>query len=139
MAFTLSVDGNRITTVDPDRPLEFVEGKGEIISGLEHSLYGLHKGETRHIKVEPLMAYGNWNPSLMVNISKLEFPSSIPLIKGVVLEVKDNNGNVSTGKIAGMQEDQITVDFNHPLAGKILDFQVEIIDIASPKENAEGQ
>jgi FKBP-type peptidyl-prolyl cis-trans isomerase 2 len=123
------VDGVEIDSADSEHPLEFVQGKGEIISGLERELYGLHIGDSKHVQIEPIQAYGEYNPALLVNVPKSDLPASIPLFPGVILEVKGKKGNVAEGKIEHIDSDNVTLDFNHPLAGKTLNFEITILGI----------
>jgi len=129
LCYKLSVDGVEIDSADSEHPLEFVQGKGEIISGLERELYGLHMGDSKRVKIEPVHAYGEYNQALLVIVPKSDLPSSIPLFPGVILEVKDKKGNVAKGKIKQVDSDDVKLDFNHPLAGKTLFFEITILDI----------
>lgn len=134
ISYKLSIDGNKVISVAADHPIEFVQGKGEIISGLENSLYGMRKGEIKQVRIEPLLAYGKHNPSLLVNIPKSDLTSTIPLFPGVILEVKDENGNISEGRIDNLESNTVLVDFNHPLAGKTLDIEIKIEDVIAPDQ-----
>lgn len=134
LSYRLSIDGDTIISVDKDHPVEFVQGNGEIISGLENSLYGMRKGEIKQVRIEPILAYGKHNPTLLVKITKSELPSVIPLFPGVILEVKDRDGNLAEGRIDKVESDIISIDFNHPLSGKILDFDIKIEDVIPPEQ-----
>lgn len=129
LAYKLTVDGYVVASKPKKDPLEFIQGNGEIISGLENALFGLRKSDRKTIKIQALQAYGEINPSLIVKINRSELPPGLPLLPGVILEARDATGNPAKGKILKVDEDQIIIDYNHPFAGKTLEFEIEVIDI----------
>jgi FKBP-type peptidyl-prolyl cis-trans isomerase 2 len=131
LGYTLSVDGIEIDSMDEKDPLIFTQGKGEIISGLEHELYGMHEGDIKKVRIEPIYAYGEVNPELIVTLQRSDFPKEIPLLEETILEINDRNRTKVEGKVLKIKGEDIQIDLNHPLAGKVLDFNIKICKILS--------
>lgn len=130
IAYRLFVDGVQIAEAPLQSPLIFTLGNGEVFFRLETALYGLRVGEEKVITVEPIKAYGINNPNLVVKVEKSELPDSIPLIPEVVLKARDATGVTARGKIISVDGNSVTIDYNHPLAGKTLNIAVKILEIS---------
>lgn len=140
LQYTLTVDGKIVDSADSADPLQFIQGSGDIIPGLESQLYGMSAGESKHVSVVAKDAYGDLDPEAMVEVPRSQFPSEIPMKKGTQLQVQNNDGEVMDAYIASFSKDTVQLDFNHPLAGKKLVFDVTIIDLreATDEEKAHG-
>jgi FKBP-type peptidyl-prolyl cis-trans isomerase SlyD len=140
MEYTLHVDGEIFDSSKDHGPLEFLQGAGNIIPGLEHELTGMAIGETKKVIVAPEDAYGEFAEEALVNIPRGEFPAEIPLEVGVELQVQNELGEPMSAVISAVQDDSVQLDFNHPLAGKELHFDVTIVDLreATDEEKAHG-
>lgn len=138
--YTLTVDGEVIDTSKGSEPIEFIQGQGQIVGGLERELYGMEVGESREVRVSPADGYGESDPNAIADVPRSEFPSQIPLEPGVELQLQDKDGNVMEARIVSVGEDGVTLDFNHPLAGKELHFSVKVVDLreATPEEIDHG-
>jgi FKBP-type peptidyl-prolyl cis-trans isomerase SlyD len=130
--YTLTVDGAIIDSSDEEGPLEFLQGHGNIIPGLEKAMYGMKTGETKHVVVVPDSGYGEYDPEAVMLVPRSEFPKEIPLKPGVELEVTDQEGDTQYARIVSLTKDEVKLDFNHPLAGKTLDFQVSVTELRHP-------
>jgi peptidylprolyl isomerase len=108
-------------------PLEFEPGKNMIIPGLEKALVKLKKGDKKTIKVEAKDAYGEHKKELLKEIPKGPVPEGMKLEKGTVLYLKTPDGQPFPVKIEDVKEKTVVVDLNHPLAGKKLVFEVEVV------------
>jgi FKBP-type peptidyl-prolyl cis-trans isomerase SlyD len=86
-------------------------------------------GETKQVKVDPAQAYGDVDPEAFIWVPREDFPESIPLEVGTVFEMSEENGDTHLARIVELQPEQAHVDLNHPLAGKELEFKVEIVDL----------
>ena len=128
--YTLTVDGKVADTSKGKKPLEYVQGKHMIIPGLESQLKGLKVGDTKHVVVSPEDGYGKVNPKLVVQIPKKNLNSNTEPQVGMVLEMTTPDGQKVPGVIKAVDGDTLTVDFNHPLAGKELDFDIKVVDIS---------
>jgi len=138
--YTLKVDGEVVDSSEGMEPLQFIQGKGEIIHGLESELYGLSVGDRKEVKVSPEQGYGAIDPENYTDIPRSDFPPEIPLEVGTELEMTDQDGEVYDARILSVDVENVHLDFNHPLAGKNLNFSVEVVDLrpASPEELAHG-
>lgn len=140
MDYTLTVDGEEVDSSKEDGPLEFLQGRGNIIPGLESELYGMAVGESKDVTVTAADAYGEFDEEQVVDVSREEFPAEIPLEIGTELEVREKDGDVLSAMIVEVDAENVTLDFNHPLAGEDLQFHVTIVGIrpATREELAHG-
>ena len=140
LEYTLTVNGEVVDTSEGGRPIQFIQGQQQIIKGLEDELYGMSIGETKDVIVEPEAGYGDVDPENFAEIPRDQFPSEIPLEPGVELELKDEDGEIIDARIISVEDDVVRLDFNHPLAGEQLHFQVKIVDLreATPEELDHG-
>ncbi len=138
--YTLKVDGKVVDTSEGNQPIQFIQGQGQIIPGLEDQLYGLKIGDQKDVTVQPEQGYGDIDPENFADIPRSQFPSEIPLEPGIELELKDQDGQLIDARIASVNPDTVRLDFNHPLAGKELHFSVNVIDLrdATDEEIAHG-
>ncbi|HEX55259.1 MAG TPA: peptidylprolyl isomerase [Candidatus Altiarchaeales archaeon] len=112
-------------------PLEFEVGAGQVLKGFEDAIIGMEKGEEKEIRLEPKDAYGEHKDELVQVIAKEQIPSiECPEI-GMMLIVDLPSGLQLPAMITDVAEDTITIDFNHPLAGKALNFRIKILDVSS--------
>lgn len=119
-------DGTLVEESTPDDPLVYLHGHDNIIPGLERQLEGMRVGEKKTITVEPEEAYGEYNEDDIGRISLDEIPADFEPEIGMLLPVIDDEGNEDEVEIVEMEDDAIIVDFNHPLAGERLAFEVEV-------------
>ncbi|MGC1375410.1 MAG: peptidylprolyl isomerase [Anaerolineales bacterium] len=140
MDYTLHVDGEIVDTSDGREPLEFIQGTGNIIPGLERELYGMVIGDSKKVSVAPADAYGELDPEAYADVPRAEFPDNIPLEKGIEIQVRDESNHPMSARIDTVTDEIVKLDFNHPLAGKTLDFEVSIVALrgASPDELDHG-
>ncbi len=126
MHYTLHVDGEMVDTSQGAEPLQFIQGMGHIIPGLEHELYDMHVGESKKVSVAPQDGYGKVDPEAFMEVPRSAFPAEVPLKVGTQLELKDKSGHPSMARIDSVTDENVLLDMNHPLAGKQLDFDVTI-------------
>lgn len=110
-------------------PLEFEVGAGQIIPGIENAVMGMEKGEEKEFKLEPADAYGDRNPQLVQKIPKDQLPKEV--MPGMMLMIGLPNGVQIPVKVTDVTDEEVTIDLNHPLAGKVLNFKIKIVDISS--------
>lgn len=132
--YTLTVDGEVVDSTEGDTPLNFLQGHQNIIPGLERELAGMKIGDSKKVTVLPTEAYGEVDPDNIIDVPRSEFPADIPLEPGTELEVKNADGEVLSATINAINADTIKLDFNHPLAGKELSFDVTIVDLRTATE-----
>ncbi|MCG3205076.1 MAG: Trigger factor [Elusimicrobia bacterium] len=128
MNYTLTVDGAVVDSSVNKTPLEFVHGGGQIIPGLEEQIVGLKVGEKKHITLAPENGYGAINPKAQQKVPKKAFGDVSQLKVGMTVNGQ-NGGRPVQAKVVSIGSKDITLDFNHPLAGKTLDFDIEIMAI----------
>ena len=120
-------------------PLQFLEGAGNIIPGLEQEVVSLQTGDKKVVKIAPKDAYGEKQDNLIVKADRAQFPTDIPLEVGAQFRSGPNQHDPVFTVIA-IAEKEVTLDGNHPLAGQELNFDVEIMGIraATKEELAHG-
>ncbi|WP_022670083.1 FKBP-type peptidyl-prolyl cis-trans isomerase [Hippea alviniae] len=122
-------DGTIFDSSEGKEPLEFVFGEGSIIPALERELEGMEEGEKKQVVVKAEDAYGQRNPEAVQKVSKDQLPPEIEPKVGMQLLAQTQTANIPV-TIIEVEEDTITIDFNHPLAGKDLIFDVEIVKVS---------
>lgn len=121
-------DGTVFDSSREREPLEFTLGKGMLIPGFEAAVEGHETGESVTVTIPPDQAYGDVDPELIFTVPRAQVPEHIPLEVGVPLQLSNEQGQMDV-TIAEVGEDEVTLDANHPLAGKELTFEIEIVDV----------
>jgi FKBP-type peptidyl-prolyl cis-trans isomerase 2 len=122
-------DGVVFDTSRERDPLEFTIGGGKLIKGFEEAVIGMATGETKTITIPSDEAYGAHRNEFVVTIDRAQFPPHIDLREGLTLHLKSPDGNILDAVIIAVEEDKVTLDANHPLAGKDLTFEIELVEI----------
>ncbi|MEP7287129.1 MAG: peptidylprolyl isomerase [Chloroflexota bacterium] len=142
VSYTLRLEnGEIIDYSEADDPLEYLHGAENIIPGLEKQLLGLHVGDEKSIELAPEDGYGVYDPEELEVIERKMLPKDLPPLKlGMVLAISDEEDNLSEAYVREISPNNVTLDFNHPLAGQQLFFQVQVLAIreASEEEIAHG-
>lgn len=112
-------------------PLEFIVGAGQVIKGFENAVIGMEKGEEKEIKLQPSEAYGVRNPQLIKKISRSQLPKEPEPKPGLEITMGQPNGTKAAGRVVEVTDEAVTVDLNHPMAGKVLNYKVKAVDILS--------
>ena len=111
--------------------ITFEVGSGQMIPGFDTGVVGMSVGETREITIEPAEAYGPRTDDAIQDIPKTNFPENFQFIVGQQVQGTGPNGENLTAVLVAENTDTATLDFNHPLAGKNLNFSVELVEILS--------
>ena len=127
--YTLTVEDEVMESTADGEPIQFIQGIGQIIPGLEEALYGLQVGDNKNILIQPEAAYGEYDPESIEVVKKEEFSEEVPLDVGTFLDLSDDDGEILSAQIIEEDEDTVTLDFNHPLAGKTLTFEITVTDL----------
>lgn len=140
LAYTLTVDGEIIDMADEQDAIEFLQGHRNIISGLESQLDGMKVGESKTVSVSAEEGYGAVDEDAFDEVPLSEFPEDVTPEMDMELELKDAEGNDLYGRIVTIGDESVTMDFNHPLAGKELHFEIKVVDVrpATAEEIAHG-
>lgn len=130
--YTLTVENEVIDTSEGSEPIQFLQGYGNIIPGLERELYGMAAGERKEVVVTAADGYGEIDPDSFSDVPRSEFPPQIPMQVGIELQIKDKSGDILDARIDTVTADTVRLDFNHPLAGKQLNFSVHVVALRNP-------
>jgi FKBP-type peptidyl-prolyl cis-trans isomerase 2 len=122
-------DGSEFDTSVGNEPLVFTIGGNEVIPGFEGAALGMKTGEIKSVTVAPESAYGPYNDELVVDMPREYIPEDIVPEIGMMLKIVDNDGNEIPVRITVIEENSITLDANHPLAGKTLVFDIKLLEI----------
>lgn len=140
MAYVLTVEGEEVGRADANEPLEYLHGAENIVPGLEAALEGKAVGDKVHITIPPEQAYGDYDEDEVDEFDLDEIPDAEEMGEGMVVEVEDEDGYVYVGTVVEINDGVAIVDFNPPLAGKTLTYDVEILALreADPEELDHG-
>ena len=123
-------DGTLFDSSAEREPLEFEIGSGMVIKGFDEGVMGMSVGEKKTVHIPAAEAYGDMNPEHMAVFNKAEIPSDIPYEIGMQLNMhQDGSGQVMPVTVVEVTDTTITLDANHPLAGKDLIFDLELVSI----------
>ncbi|HBO0871688.1 FKBP-type peptidyl-prolyl cis-trans isomerase [Pseudomonas aeruginosa] len=121
-------DGNVVDSTFDKQPASFKVGDGNLLPGFEQALFGLKAGDKRTLSILPEQGFGQPNPQNVQIMPRDQF-QDMELAEGLLVIFNDAAKTELPGVVKALDEQQVTVDFNHPLAGKTLAFEVEIIDV----------
>jgi|Deesub1362A_J573_1020465.scaffolds.fasta_scaffold07110_2 peptidylprolyl isomerase len=127
--YTLKVEGEIIDSSRDREPFVFQVGSNQVIPGFEKGIKGMKVGEKKSFKVLPKDGYGEVNKEAIQEVPKEKMPKGIELKPGMTLYVSGGGGYPMPVKVVEVKKDVVVIDFNHPLAGKTLNFDVEILEI----------
>lgn len=119
-------DGNVLESTEGAEPMVYLHGKNNIISGLEKALAGKAQGDSCKVRVEPAEGYGKIKPELVETIEKEIFRGVDVVKEGMTFGATDPSGAARRVVVKKVEGDKITIDANHPLAGIVLNFDIEI-------------
>jgi FKBP-type peptidyl-prolyl cis-trans isomerase SlyD len=128
--YTLSVDGVILDTSAEGDPLVYVQGSGQIIPGLEFELEGLKAGDKKEVTVAPEKGYGSVDPNAFQKVPRGAFENAKDLKVGDMVSGQMGE-QVFNAVVSDLSLEEITLDFNHPLAGKTLRFAVEVVEVTA--------
>ena len=113
------------------KPLEFEVGKGMVIPGFENAVIGMEKDQEKEVKVTPENAYGQPNPKLVQKVPRDKLPKEQEPKAGMFLAIGTPDGQKVPAQIKEVDEKEVTIDLNHPLAGKTLNFKIKVVEVIS--------
>ena len=122
-------DGSVFDSSVGGEPLEFTIGQGQMIPGFEQGVVGMALGETRTVIIAADQAYGIHRPEGVFEVDRSEIPASIPLEVGMQLQATSAAGRPAQMTVIELSDDKVKLDANHPLAGKDLTFEIEVVEI----------
>ncbi len=125
---TLS-DGTTFDSSAGREPLKFTAGTGQVIKGFDDAIMGMTPGDKKTVQIPVDQAYGHRNDDMMMEYPISDFPADMQPQVGMELQMGDNAGNVFPVVIVEVQDETVLLDANHPLAGKDLVFELELVSI----------
>lgn len=126
--YRLSVEGETIETSVGKEPLSYVQGSGQILPGLEKNLEDLNTGDKKQITVSPEEGYGQRSPDAMKKVPRSAFAEPDKLQVGATVSGQAGDQTFSA-VIVELSDEEVTLDMNHPLAGKTLEFDIEVVEV----------
>ncbi|PCS23559.1 FKBP-type peptidyl-prolyl cis-trans isomerase [Candidatus Enterovibrio escicola] len=132
MHFSIKLENGSVadSTHNVGKPAKFNIGDGNLTDNFEECLLGLKQGEIASFTLEPSYAFGVSNPDNVKHMDRSKFVGDIPVDEGTIVSFSGPSGKESIGVIAAVIGESVTVDFNHPLAGQRVIFDVEIISVS---------
>jgi FKBP-type peptidyl-prolyl cis-trans isomerase SlpA len=122
-------DGTVAESTSGEEPLTFTMGDGTLVHGLELGLYGLVPGAVQRLELHPEQAFGLRDPANIHAVPRADFDPAMTLEPGVIVGFETADGDELAGAILLVSDETVEVDFNHPMAGHTIIFDVEIIDV----------
>ena len=121
-------NGDLVDSTEGKAPATFCVGDGNLLPGFEQALFGLKAGDKRSLPISPEQGFGQPNPQNVQVMPRSQF-TDMPLSEGLLIIFQDAAKGELPGVVKAFDEQQVSIDFNHPLAGKPIRFEVEIIGI----------
>lgn len=126
----LTEDGTVFDSSQEREPLEFTLGEGQLIPGFEEAVIGMEEGDNTTVEIESQDAYGQRREDLELEVSKGDLPDNVDPQVGMQLQMQqEENGRAIPVQITAVEDDFVKLDANHPLAGKDLTFDIELIEL----------
>ncbi|HEX2697105.1 MAG TPA: peptidylprolyl isomerase [Anaerolineales bacterium] len=135
MHYTLHVDGKVVDSSEGGEPLQFIQGMGHIIPGLENELYDMKIGDSKKVVVAAKDGYGESDAEAFMEVPRDSFPPNVPLQLGTELELRDQSDHPVYARIESISDENVRLNMNHPLAGKELHFDVKIADLRAATDD----
>ena len=110
-------------------PLQFSLGQGQVIAGFEEAVVGMSPGDSKSVTIPSEQAYGPYQDELVIVVDEQQIPSELSVEVGQQLQMRHSNGQAVPVTVTDIAEDKVTLDANHPLAGKDLTFDIELVTV----------
>jgi peptidylprolyl isomerase len=122
-------DGTVFDSSPAVEPLEFTIGEEKIIPGFEQAVIGMREGDTKGVSIPPEDGFGHRRKDLVLIVNKSDIPAQINPHLGMELEIRSHHGGTAPVTVTDVTEETVTLDANHELAGKELNFKIELVEI----------
>jgi peptidylprolyl isomerase len=123
-------NGSQFDSSEGREPLAFELGSGQVIPGFDKAVEGMTVGESKSVSIAPEDAYGPRNEQAIQEVPKSALPENLVPVEGMTLQAQNQNQQPVQLTVTEVGEETITVDANHPLAGKTLNFEISLVEIA---------
>ena len=129
--YTATFDNGEVLDSSRDRePLQFVLGGGEVIKGLEEGVAGMKEGDSRKVHVTAADAFGERNEKKFTTIDRERVPKNLEIKIGMQLKLNKSDGSSIPVRVTKITDDKVRLDTNHPYAGKAINFEIELLEVA---------
>lgn len=122
-------DGTVFDSSRDREPLEFSIGGHQVIKGFEEAVVGMAEGQSKTVEIPSDESYGERRDDLVVTVSRDQIPKEIEVQEGIHLQMRQPDGTVFNVLVSELTDDSVTLDANHPLAGKDLTFDIELVEV----------
>lgn len=130
-------DGTVAESTFNDEPLDIIIGDGTLVQGLEVALYGMRPGHTQSLTLHPSQAFGEHDPAAVGWLPREQFPADMQLVPGALVGFTGTGEEEVAALVIAVEDDRVQIDFNHPLAGKPIIFESEILSVEPPPEGSD--
>jgi peptidylprolyl isomerase len=127
---TLKDDGSQFDSSEGREPLEFTLGEGMVIAGFEKAVIGKSAGDTVTVEIPPEEGYGGLSEELVFQVRREQLPPTVELEEGIMLEIRTEDGQPAYVRVTEFDDELVTLDGNHPLAGQTLVFDIEVVEVS---------
>lgn len=127
---TLKDDGSQFDSSAGREPLEFTLGEGMVIAGFEKAVIGKSAGDTVTVEIPPAEGYGDQSEELVFQVRREQLPPTVELEEGIMLEIRSEDGQPAYVRVTDFNDELVTLDGNHPLAGQTLVFDIEVVEVS---------
>ena len=127
-------EGTLIETTENKDPLSFISGLNQILPKLEEAISGMIIGSKKDVKLSAADAYGEFDEKAVQQVNRSQFPEELNIEIGMSYIANSQDGEQTHFVITDVKDDDVTIDFNHQLAGKDLEFNVELLDVRNATE-----
>ena len=124
-------DGTVFDTSQDGEPLSFTIGENRVIPGFESAVVGMEPGDSKTTEIEPDQAYGEHRDDMVMELDRDQIPEDVEPDVGQQLQLRLENGQTVPVLITALGEETVTIDANHPLAGRTLIFEIELVDVSA--------
>lgn len=138
IAYVLTVDGEVVEEITADDAIEYLHGADNLIQGLEKALEGKKAGDKFSVTIQPADGYGDYDEADIEEVPLSEFEEFDSLEPGMEIEMVDDEGDVFEATVLEVTDKVVKLDFNSPLAGKVLHYDVEVINVREGTEDEVG-
>ncbi|HKJ05397.1 MAG TPA: peptidylprolyl isomerase [Geopsychrobacteraceae bacterium] len=123
-------DGEVFDSSREREPMEFEVGAQQVIPGFDQAVIGMEIGESKQVKIPEEEAYGAYNPEMVMEVTPDQFEEGMKVEVGQQFQVEMGEGNQVVLMVKEVLDDKVVLDANHPMAGKTLNFDIELVEIA---------
>jgi FKBP-type peptidyl-prolyl cis-trans isomerase SlpA len=129
LVFSLELESGEVIDATGNSGAEFTVGDGNLLPGFEKAMFGLKAGAKRRLKIDAESGFGIPNPENIRRMKRSQFQPNMELAEGLMMSFADAQNTELPGVILGVDGDYVEIDFNHPLSGKTLIFDVEVLSV----------